>query len=130
VEPHFSTNQSGGYVSKHPANHQLPDRLAAVALIDAKTAAATGGISVSQWHQDVVDGKAPQPAIREHRYTRWRLADVEAYWTARAAAGLDAEYSERVTARCRRAAIGSLRARKAKAAAKAASDSAPNHDER
>ena len=66
---------------------QLPDRLAAVALIDGRTAAATGAQSLSQWLQDVADGKAPQPVIRANRFTRWRLADVEAYWAARAAVG-------------------------------------------
>ena len=66
---------------------ELPERLAAVALIDGKTAAATGAQSLSQWLQDVADGKAPQPVIRANRFTRWRMADVEAYWAARASAG-------------------------------------------
>lgn len=58
----------------------LPAELAAVALIDAKTAAAAGSVSLSWWHQAVADGIAPQPARRGNRCTRWRLADVARFW--------------------------------------------------
>lgn len=59
----------------------FPD-LSEVALIDAQACAATGGMSVSWWHAQVADGKAPQPVVRRPRCTRWRLADVRSFWTA------------------------------------------------
>lgn len=62
---------------------QLPVPLRAVALIDAKTAAAVGQMSISKWYDEVRLGKAPQPAIREPRFTRWRQADVLRYWERR-----------------------------------------------
>lgn len=63
---------------------QVPDALADAALIDGPTAAATGGMSVSWWLDAVRDGRAPQPVIRQFRCTRWRLADVRAFWVAMA----------------------------------------------
>ena len=54
--------------------------LSAVALIDAPACAACGQMSVSWWHEKVASGEAPQPAIRSPRCTRWRLADVAAFW--------------------------------------------------
>jgi|GEM_PF-1213892 len=65
--------------------HQLasiPIALEAVALIDAPKCAAAGDMSVSWWHAAVADGTAPQPVIRRPRFTRWRLADVRAFWQA------------------------------------------------
>jgi hypothetical protein len=84
------------------SRQQLPDRLAAVALVNGKIAAATGGQSLSQWLQDVADGKAPQPVIRENRFTRWRLVDVEAYWSSRAATGLNPQAAQAVVERARK----------------------------
>ena len=60
----------------------LPADLLCVALIDANTCAAAGGMSVSWWHEAVRAGKAPAAAIRKPRCTRWRLADVQAFWRA------------------------------------------------
>lgn len=57
----------------------IPPSLAEVALIDCNTAAAAASISVSQWHKLVSEGKAPQPAFRSPRCTRWRIADVRAW---------------------------------------------------
>lgn len=71
----------------------LPANLAEVALINAKTCAAAGAMSVSWWHEAVRAGLAPAPAIQRPRCTRWRLADVSAFWTEytrRAAADTDA----------------------------------------
>lgn len=68
-----------------PVVHQqqhVPAALAAVALIDAPTAAAAGSMSVSWWHAEVAAGRAPAPVIRRPRCTRWRLADVHGFWQA------------------------------------------------
>lgn len=59
---------------------EIPAALADVALIDAKTCAATGGMSESWWHGEVRAGRAPKPAMRATRCTRWRLADVRKFW--------------------------------------------------
>ena len=61
-----------------------PQALSDVALVDAIDCAAAGAMGVSWWHAEVAAGRAPQPVIREPRCTRWRLADVRAYWLARA----------------------------------------------
>lgn len=64
----------------------IPAALAEVALIDARTCAATGGMGISWWHARVAAGEAPQPVIQQPRMTRWRLADVRSFWATRAAA--------------------------------------------
>lgn len=66
--------------SNQTAARALPSNLADVALIDAPTCAAAGAMSVSWWHDEVREGRAPQPVIRKPRCTRWRLADVRAFW--------------------------------------------------
>ena len=67
--------------------YSAPINLADVALIDGPTAAAVGSMSLSSWHEEVAAGRAPQPVIRQPRCTRWRLADVRAYWMQRAEQG-------------------------------------------
>lgn len=63
------------------ARHQpVPAALADVALIDASAAAAAGSMSLSWWHAEVAAGRAPAPVIQRPRCTRWRLADVAAFW--------------------------------------------------
>lgn len=62
----------------------IPNALIEVALIDARTCAATGGMGVSWWLQRVAAGEAPAPVIQQPRMTRWRLADVRAFWAAQA----------------------------------------------
>lgn len=95
----------------------LPAELANVALIDAPTCAAAGDMSVSWWHEEVRAGRAPAPAIRKPRCTRWRLADVSAFWGSFAAdAAADTEAGERMTARAKKA---SSKARDPAAVAKA-----------
>jgi hypothetical protein len=83
---------------------QVPAALADAALIDGPTCAATGAVSLSWWHEEVRAGRAPQPAIRRPRCTRWRLADVARFWR---------EFTERT------ADDGSVTQRAAKASAKA-----------
>lgn len=58
---------------------EVPAGLADVALIDANACAASGGMSISQWHNLVRDGVAPQPAVRATRFTRWRITDVRGF---------------------------------------------------
>ncbi|MBL8348932.1 MAG: hypothetical protein JNL87_01340 [Burkholderiaceae bacterium] len=60
----------------------VPSALADVALIDASAAAAAGSMSLSWWHAEVAAGRAPKPVIQRPRCTRWRLADVHAFWLA------------------------------------------------
>ena len=78
--------------------------LAGVALIDAPTCAAPGGMSVSWWHEEVRAGRAPAPAVRRPRCTRWRLADVSAFWQAFASKGEgDIKTAAQVTAQAKKA---------------------------
>jgi predicted DNA-binding transcriptional regulator AlpA len=63
----------------------VPPELAEFAYIDARTFAATAGMSLSKLHQLVRDGVAPAPTIREPRFTRWQLSIVRD-WLARRAA--------------------------------------------
>lgn len=93
-----------------PSAHALPADLASVALIDAPKCAAAGDMSVSWWHAEVAAGRAPQPVIRRPRCTRWRAADVAAYWRA-FAAGAQADTSAADAVK--------VRATKASAAARA-----------
>lgn len=63
----------------------IPPALADVAMIDGPQCAAAGGISLSSWHELVRLKEAPQPVIRQPRYTRWRLSDIRAWLIERAA---------------------------------------------
>ena len=92
----------------------LAGELADVALIDAKHAAAVGGVGLSWWHGRVALGIAPQPVIREPRMTRWRLKDVAEFWRACAASAV---HDSRVVEAARK---GSAAARAAHARATAA----------
>ena len=95
----------------------LPRDLTEVALIDATTCAAAGAMSVSWWHEEVRTGRAPQPAVRAPRCTRWRLADVRDYWHKRAeSSATDPQVGEALKARATKA---SAEARKPAAVAKA-----------
>jgi hypothetical protein len=78
--------------------------LSSVALIDAPTCAAAGGMSVSWWHDEVRTGRAPPPAVRQPRCTRWRLSDVVAFWQAFASSGeANTQAAEQVTAKAKKA---------------------------
>jgi predicted DNA-binding transcriptional regulator AlpA len=81
----------------------VPAALVEVALIGGPTSAAIGEVSLSQWHDLVRAGDAPQPVIREPRFTRWKLADVRAYWAERAARGSDPKIVAQVTAHAAKA---------------------------
>lgn len=98
----------------------LPADLAAVALVDAPTCAAAGAMSVSWWHAEVQAGRAPAPAIRKPRCTRWRLADVRAFWAKSAEqASADTKAAAGVKARATRASAAAKAKRTAGAAAAA-----------
>lgn len=90
---------------KRQIQESLPAALAEVALIDAKTCAATGGMSVSQWHIMVRKGAAPQPLIRTPRYTRWGLADVRKFFADLATQSVGEERGQEVFARAQRASL-------------------------
>lgn len=53
-----------------------------VALIDAQKCAAIGCMGISWWHEEVRQGRAPQPVVRKPRCTRWRLSQVVDFWRA------------------------------------------------
>lgn len=68
-----------------------PPELADLALIDAPRIAAAACIGLSAWHEMVRAGKAPQPAFRAPRCTRWRLADVRDWLAEFAKTGMTGE---------------------------------------
>lgn len=72
--------QHPGQASPNKGSTSLPPELAAVALVDAPTAALVGAMSVSWWLDKVAAGIAPQPVIRSTRCTRWRMEAVAAFW--------------------------------------------------
>jgi predicted DNA-binding transcriptional regulator AlpA len=99
-----------------PRQSVLPADLAAVALIDAPTCAAAGAMSVSWWHSEVAAGRAPAPVIRRPRCTRWRLADVRAFWAGSVEqAAADTEVAAEVTARASKASAAARAKRQATA---------------
>jgi predicted DNA-binding transcriptional regulator AlpA len=91
----------------------LPTALLDVALIDGSTAASAGGMSLSWWHAEVAARRAPQPAIRAPRCTRWRLAEVRAYWTQRAADGTLTQTAAQVADKARKASTAAQAKRRA-----------------
>jgi predicted DNA-binding transcriptional regulator AlpA len=106
-----------------PAARPLPADLANVALIDAPTCAAAGDMSVSWWHEEVRAGRAPAPVIRKPRCTRWRMADVRAFWIESAEkSARDTQAAEMVKAHATRASAKAKANRAAKVATVAAGD--------
>ncbi len=96
--------QTTGQAHPNPAAHGLPKPLEDVALIAAPACAAVGSVGISWWHDAVRTGLAPQPVIRQPRFTRWRLADVRNFWVARAEAETgNPGVAEAVTARAKKA---------------------------
>lgn len=101
----------------HQSVRPLPAELGSVALIDAKTCAAVGGMSLSWWHAEVAAGRAPSPAIRKPRCTRWRMAAVRAFWIEIAAkAAADLETADQVRAKATKASAKAQALRVARAA--------------
>ncbi|MBK7616595.1 MAG: hypothetical protein IPJ08_19815 [Burkholderiales bacterium] len=82
----------------------LPANVADVALIAANTCAAIGEASVSWWYEAVRTGRAPKPAIKQPRFTRWRRADAVRFWADLATqAAVDTAPGERMTATAKKA---------------------------
>lgn len=91
-------------MSQPNPNPPLPAELATVSLVDAKTAAAAGCMSVSWWHAEVAAGRAPAPVIRRTRCTRWHTAHVAAFWRKFATSALaDASAADAVKVRASKA---------------------------
>lgn len=80
----------------------LPDEARAVALVSKRTACAMGDVGQSWWDERVASGEAPQPVIRAPRFSRWRLADVIAFWRDVAERG-DPAGAAKLTAHARKA---------------------------
>lgn len=99
----------------------IPAALADIALVDAATCAAVGAASISWWHDEVREGRAPQPAFREPRFTRWKLLDVRAFWLARIA---QAAASSEVAATVTRARVASAAAQARRRAQAGGTDAA------
>jgi predicted DNA-binding transcriptional regulator AlpA len=85
-----------------------PTHVADVVLIDAGKAAAIGDMSKSWWYAEVAAGRAPQPAVRMPRCTRWRERDVLAFWLRFSERGDDSRVIAQATkaSRAARAARG------------------------
>lgn len=79
VENATPTTAPGASAPAHSARQLVPDALVEVSLVDAKQITAAACMSLTNWYELVQTGKAPQPAIRTHRHTRWRLTDVRAW---------------------------------------------------
>lgn len=82
--------------------HTLPAALADVALIDGRASAAVGDMGISWWLAKVAAGEAPKPVIQQPRMTRWRLADVRAFWASYAERA-NTEAAERLKAQAQKA---------------------------
>lgn len=96
----------------------LPASLADVALIDATTCAAAGDMSLSWWLEEVRTRRAPAPAVRMSRCTRWRLSDVAAFWSAFATrATADTQAGDALTERAKKASAAARAKRATKTAA-------------
>jgi hypothetical protein len=59
----------------------IPASLTSFALVSGQTAAAVGERSLSWWKGEVRAGRAPAPIVRRKRFTRWRLVDVQDFWS-------------------------------------------------
>lgn len=68
-------------VSRHSkgALPQVHTALIDVALLDGRQCAAALSASYKDWLDRVARGDAPQPVIKQHRFTRWRAVDVREY---------------------------------------------------
>jgi hypothetical protein len=114
--PLHKSSTKAGKTRQPTTRPPVPSALADVALIDGPTCAAGGQVSISQWLDLVRTGDAPQPAIREPRFTRWKLADVRAYWVERAARGSNPQIVAQVTAHATKASRKAAEKRAAAAA--------------
>jgi len=103
-----------------PPRPAIPTALAEVALIDGPTCAAVAGMGLSKWLDLVRQGKAPQPAIRQPRFSRWTAASVRDWLAERIKAGSlegDVEATGRLIGHSKRASQAARQRRTAKKAA-------------
>lgn len=84
----------------------VPAALEGVALIDGPSMAAAARMGMSQFHEEVRTGKAPQPVIRRPRFTRWRLSDARR-WLEALATGTDRKAAAQVMATANKASAAS-----------------------
>ena len=102
--------------SRPAVRRPTPPVLADVALIDGPTCAAAACMALSGWHELVRTHQAPQPVIRQPRFTRWSLAQVRAWLSERATQGPDAVSSQRVTEKAKKASLKAAEKRTTRAA--------------
>jgi len=69
-------------VSRKPDPSATPPGLADLQLLDIKSCCAVGGVGSSWWRDAVASGRAPAPAVKLPRCTRWRASEVHAFWAA------------------------------------------------
>ena len=68
-----------------PIRAPLPADLADVAFADINDCCLVACAGASWVYQAVKDRRFPEPVIREHRFTRWRRADLRQWAIDRAA---------------------------------------------
>lgn len=88
-----------------------------MALVSKRVCCAMGDVGQSWWDERVARGEAPQPAVRAPRFTRWRLADVVAFWRDVAERG-DPDGAAKLTAHARKASAQAKAARAQRLSAK------------
>lgn len=89
-----------------------PPLLNGVILVSAGTAARMGEMGESWWWGEVREGRAPAPAIRQFRMTRWRMEDVRKFWETYASNAAASGEAERTAQQAHRAAAASARKRR------------------
>jgi predicted DNA-binding transcriptional regulator AlpA len=102
----------------------VPDGLAPFALISAATAAAAADMSLSGFFAEVRDGRAPQPAIRGVRHTRWRMEDIK-HWLIQRVDDHDPEKAAVVVGKAKHASAMAAVRRSTTAPASAPKSTAP-----
>jgi predicted DNA-binding transcriptional regulator AlpA len=93
----------------------VPAALADVALVDGPSCAAACGMSLSSWLELVRIGEAPQPVVRQPRFTRWRMQEIRVYLLERASRGIDR--SDAIVANARKASAAAQAKRASRVAA-------------
>jgi hypothetical protein len=92
----------------------LSPELLDVVLIDGEQAAAIGSMSISWWLAEVAAGRAPQPAIRRPRCTRWRFCAVAEFWRRFADEGHDEDRAQRLLTNAAKASAAAQQTRSSK----------------
>jgi predicted DNA-binding transcriptional regulator AlpA len=106
-------------VERAAKEQPLPTPLQDCALVTAAMAAAAGSVHRGTWYAMVKTGRAPPPVVRAHRLSRWRMADVKAFWARFAEEG-SATDAEGATVRRARESRAARTAKKKPASGRAA----------